>query len=170
MFSTTLLAETIPPIIIADGEKLLSLQTTVTLNAFSDFTCTSNWKKRDGALGLKANTGSGSCYANFTNISGIYHIILTVQTEFDGQPPYKISINNQPIKTDKYPLSSSLGCDCPLKQWETVCPDKIIDINLGSFTVNQGDKIEFWGDQVFPCGDKHGAYAKWHRMTFTPAQ
>ncbi len=85
----------------------------VTLSAFSDFNCTSNWTNRDGALGLEAGSGSGTCQTEFPGVSGRYRITITIQTEFDGQPYYSLSINNQEISSGQYPLSSSLGCDRP---------------------------------------------------------
>lgn len=156
---------TMPPV-LAPREPA----TRVSLSAFNDFSCTANWGNRDGALGLIAYTGAGSCEAVFPGVSSTYTIILTVQTEFDGQPPYRVSINGQTVAQGTYPLSSSLGCNCPLDQWHTVCPDKNVDINLGNVRIQKGDIITFWGDQVYPCGHEHGAYAKWHSITFIPVE
>ncbi|MCB2218235.1 hypothetical protein [Desulfofustis glycolicus] len=140
----------------------------ISLNAFQSFSCTSNWSNRDGALGLTAHTGSGTCFTTFPGKSGSYQITLIAQTEFDGRSPYQISINDQVVSAGSYPLSSSLYCDCPLDQWYIVCPDRNVTIDAGIHAIKTGDKISFWGDQVYPCGD-HGSYAKWHGMTFTPA-
>lgn len=139
----------------------------ISLNAFNNFSCTGNWSNRDGALGLTAHTGSGTCFSTFPGKSGTYRITLIAQTEFDGRSPYQISINDQVVSSGSYPLSSPLYCDCPLDQWYVVCPDRNVTLDAGIHAIATGDKISFWGDQVYPCGD-HGSYAKWHGMTFTP--
>jgi len=148
----------------------------VSLDAFNDFLynggCDSLWEERDGAVGIKAYANAwGTCSSTFSGVDHeyTYTIVLTVQTEFDGQSPYEVYINDTLIKSDVFPLSSSLGCDCPLDDWRTVCPDKDVDINLGDFTLKKGDVITFRGLDVYPCGE-HGSYAKWHGMTFTPVQ
>lgn len=139
----------------------------ITLDAFDDFSCSGNWTDRDGALGLKAYSGSGSCSASFPGPPGRYRISVKVQTEYDGRSPYRVSINGQTIKEGEYSLSSSLHCDCPHDDWRSVCPDRSATIDCGTHSLNTGDNIGFWGDDVYPCGDDHGAYAKWHYMTFT---
>ena len=141
--------------------------TEVYLGASSDFSCTSNWENRDGAWGLAPHSGSGSCSASCPGTSGTYAVTLTIQTEFDGKSPYKVTINEQSIKSGTYPLSSSLACDCPLDSWRSKCPDKQVDVNCGTHTINNGDTIGFWGEDVYPCGE-HGSYAKWHGISFTP--
>ena len=165
---------TMPPILAATYEAPVP-PVPVNLSAFNDFKnkggCTSNWGNRDGALGLDAHTGDGTCEAIFTGIerAHTYNIVLTVQAEFDGRSPYRVSINGQVIKEGRFPFStSSLKCDCK-PVWMTKCPDKNFDINLGDFTVKKGDTIEFWGDEDYGCGS-HGAYAKWHGISFTPVQ
>jgi len=140
---------------------------TVSLSAFSDFSCTSNWTNRDGALGLSAGSGSGTCTTTFSGESGTYNLSLIVQTEFDGRSPYQVSINGNVVSSGTYPLSSPLGCDCPLDNWMTVCPDQIVTLNGGVHQINKGDTITFYGEETYPCGS-HGAYAKWHGMNFTP--
>lgn len=130
------------------------------LDAYS-FNCTSNWTNRDGPLGLAPYSGSGSCTKAFSGPPGNYKLVLSAGLEFDGKSPYRVSINGQTIKQGEYPLSSPLGCACPLDQWRSVCPDRSSNINLGTHTLNTGDVIEFWGDDVYPCGE-HGAYAKWY--------
>lgn len=143
-----------------------SAGTKIYLDAFKDFSCSGNWADRDGALGLKPFSGSGSCSAVFPGKAGTYRIHAKIQTEFDGQSPYSISINDQVIKQGEYPLSSSLFCDCPKDDWRSICPDKNVTIDCGTHTLAPGDAVEFWGDDVYPCGD-HGSYAKWHGITFT---
>lgn len=140
----------------------------VTLGAFKDFSCTSNWTNRDSALGLKAYSGSGTCKARFPGVSGKYRMTVTVQTEFDGRPFYNVSINGAVVNSGTYPVSSSLGCDCP-KDWRTVCPDIDVDFDGGIQQVNTGDVIQFYGKEQFACSG-NGAYAKWHRIAFTPVQ
>lgn len=166
---------TIPPILAATYDPPIPPvpPAPAYLDAFKDFTCESNWMSRDGALGLAPYSGDGSCEAIFPNGSGTYNIVLTIQAEFDGRPPYKVSINGQVIKSGVYPLSSSLGCNCPQDSWHTVCPNKKVDIDLGNFELKPGDKIVFWGDDVYPCPPidpehPHGAYAEWLGMMFTP--
>ncbi|NOY17147.1 MAG: hypothetical protein GXP23_09500 [Gammaproteobacteria bacterium] len=143
-----------------------AVATAVTLGAFKDFSCTSNWTNRDGALGLKAYSGSGTCQAKFPGVSGKYRLTLTVQTEFDGRPPYSVSINGVVVKSGTYPVSSSLGCSCP-KDWRSVCPDIDVDFDAGIHQVNTGDVIQFYGKEQFACSG-NGAYAKWHRIVFIP--
>ena len=130
------------------------------LDAF-DFKCSGNWEDRDGALGLAAYSGSGSCQESFPGEAGTYQLVLKAQTEYDGESPYKVSINGTQVAGGEFPLSSSQGCDCPHDNWREECPDRNEDINLGTFDLNPGDIIEFWGDDVYPCGS-HGSYAKWH--------
>lgn len=137
------------------------------LDAFDDFSCSSNWANRDGARGLKAHSGSGSCSASFPGKPGKYRITVRIQTEFDGKSPYKVSVNGQTIHSGNYPLSSSLYCDCPKDDWRKVCPDKNVTIDCGTVALNTGDKIGFWGQDHYPCGGNNGSYAKWHGMTFT---
>lgn len=141
----------------------------VTLSAFSDFNCTGNWTNRDGALGLEAGSGSGTCQTEFSGVTGSYRITITIQTEFDGKPYYSLSLNNQEISSGQYPLSSSLACDCPKDNWWNVCPDKNEEIDAGVHTVSTGDIIKFYGEEQWEC-EGHGAYAKWHKISFVPAQ
>jgi len=143
----------------ADSIATTSTDDDIWLNAFS-FDCTSNWTNRDGVRGLTAYSGSGSCSINFPGESGTYKLTLYAVTEFDGQSPYQVSIDGTIIAEGTYPLSSPLGCDCPLDSWSSVCPDTDQTIDLGTHTIDDGDTIEFWGDDVYPCGE-HGAYAKW---------
>lgn len=130
------------------------------LDAYT-FNCSSNWTNRDGPLGLAPYSGSGECTKSFSGPPGDYQLVLSTVIEFDGKSPYRVSINGQTIKEGEYPLSSPLGCACPLDQWRTVCPDRGYNINLGTHTLNTGDSIGFWGDDVYPCGE-HGSYAKWY--------
>jgi hypothetical protein len=129
------------------------------LDAF-DWRCSSNWGNRDGALGIEAYTGSGTCQQAFPGAPGTYQLVLKAVTEFDGESPYKFSINGTQVANGEYPLSSPLGCDCPKENWREVCPDRDRDIDLGTFTLNTGDVLEFWGQDVYPCGG-HGSYTKW---------
>ncbi len=136
----------------------------IRLNAFSDFNCSSNWTNRDGALGLKAHTGSGTCRASFPGISGRYRVQIKVQAERDGAPPYSFSINGVIVKSGHYPYATGqLACGCSYEK----CPDRNKMMDVGTFQINQGDIVELWADQVYPCGHDHGAYAKWHEMIFT---
>ena len=130
------------------------------LDAF-EFNCESNWGERDAALGIQAYQGSGSCTMNFPGESGTYRLILKAVTEYDGRSPYKLYINGTQVAAGEYPLSSDLGCDCPLENWREVCPDLNSDIDLGTHTINSGDTLKFWADDVYPCGS-HGAFAKWY--------
>jgi hypothetical protein len=134
------------------------------LDAFSDWNCGGNWTERDGALGLVVYSGNDSCSTSFPGESGTYQLVLDAQTEFDGQSQYRVSINGQMVAEGYYPWSSSLKCDCPIDDWRSVCPDQDTDIGLGTYNLNYGDVIEFWGADDYPCG-AHGSYAKWHGIT-----
>ncbi len=150
--------------VVTTGDAPSSRASEVRLNAFSDFNCSSNWTDRDGALGLKAHTGSGTCRAPFPGISGRYRVQIKVQAERDGAPPYSFSINGVIVKSGHYPYATGqLACGCSYEK----CPDRNKFMDIGTFQINQGDIVELWADQVFPCGHDHGAYAKWHEMIFT---
>ncbi|MBT8354800.1 MAG: hypothetical protein KJO60_09770, partial [Desulfofustis sp.] len=92
------------------------------LDAF-DFDCTSNWSGRDAALALEAYQGSGTCTETFPGEAGEYQLVLKALTEYDGNSPYKLFINGTEVASGEYPLSNSLGCDCPDDKWRDVCPD-----------------------------------------------
>lgn len=144
--------------------------TVVSLGAFQKFSCTSNWTTRDGALGLEAHTGSGTCDATFPGVSGPYRITITVQTEYDGRPFYSMAINGKVVTSGRYPTSSSLGCSCrDLGDFRKFCPDKNMDLDGGIQQIKTGDIIRFYGAEHFGC-DGHGAYAKWHKIVLTPVQ
>lgn len=113
----------------AAPEVVTAIPEAVTLSAFSDFDCTGNWTNRDGALGLEAGSGSGTCQTEFSGVTGSYRITITIQTEFDGKPYYSLSLNNQEISSGHYSLSSSLACDCPKDNWWNVCPDQNVEID-----------------------------------------
>lgn len=147
------------------GETETSTSTSDVWMDAHDFNCSGNWTDRDGQLGLEAYSGSGECSMTFPGTSGTYHVILYAVAEYDGESPYRVSINETTIEEGTYPLSSPLGCDCPIEEWRTVCPDKTETIDLGWRTINEGDTIGFWGDDVYPCGS-HGAYAKWEGIKF----
>ena len=142
--------------------------TKVRLDAFGDFNCTGNWGNRDGGLGLKAGSGSGSCRAKFPGGTGDYNVILMAQLEFDGAPKFKIMVDGKVIAAGEYPMSKGkLICDCP--NWRTNCPDRVIPIDAGTHPIKNGSTIEFYGEEVYPCGSgSHGAYAKWREIVFTP--
>lgn len=139
---------------------------TVVLSAFSDFSCTSNWTVRDGAWGLKARTGSGSCQASFSGESGTYNIVITVQTEFDGESPYALYINDAGAASGRYPLASGCEGECEPDDWHSQCPDRKKNLSAGTHNISKGDIIKFYGEEDWNCDD-HGAYAKWHKITFT---
>jgi len=130
------------------------------------FNCTPNWTNRDGAWGLRAYSGSGTCSMPFPGETGTYELTLHAVLEFDGHSPYRVSINGATIKQGVYPLATPMGCDCPLDEWWIVCPDKDSYIGLGTHTIVTGDTIEFYGAEDFPCGD-HGSYAKWQGIRAT---
>ena len=141
--------------------------TKLRLDAFQHFQCTENWTNRDGGLGLKAGSGEGVCTASFPGYSGRYRVILMAQLEFDGSPKYNISINGSSIAAGEFPPSKGkVICDCP--NWRTNCPDRVVPIDAGRHEINRGDVIEFRGQEVYPCGEGHGAYAKWRELVFTP--
>ena len=133
------------------------------LSATSDFACSSNWSYRDGAMALDAYTGNGTCKASFPGETGTYKIVLNAQLERDGQPSYIISVDGVDVNGGRYPLSAPRGCNCSYQD----CPDKNYDIGAGTHTISNGSTIGFYGTEDFPCGSGHGAYAKWHGMTFT---
>ncbi|CAK8720099.1 hypothetical protein KKHLCK_09285 [Candidatus Electrothrix laxa] len=149
-----------------DSSSTTSSSSTVELSAFSDFSCTSNWSDRDGALGLTANSGSGTCQAAFPGESGTYSIIITVQIEFDGNSPYALYINDNGVASGSYPLASGCENDCHPDDWRTQCPDQNENIDAGTHSISTGDIIKFYGEEDWNC-DEHGAYAKWHKITFT---
>ena len=139
---------------------------TVRLDAFRHFSCSSGWTNRDGGLGLRAGSGSGVCSAVFPGPSGRYRVELMAQLEFDGNPNFKISLERSPIAAGSYPMSKGeLICDCP--NWRVNCPDRVVPIDAGVHEIRQGALIEFFGEEVYPCGGSHGAYAKWREMVFT---
>jgi hypothetical protein len=160
--------QTTPDKVTAE-EPAEPLPATVTLSAFSDFSCTDAWTGRDGALGLAANSGSGTCQTAFQGVSSKYRVRITVQTEFDGRPYYVLSVNGSTIDSGRYPLSSELACDCPLDDWRSVCPDKKVEIDAGEHHISKGDIIKFYGQEDWECTD-HGAYAKWHEISFEPVK
>lgn len=133
------------------------------LSATSDFACSSNWSYRDGAMALDAYTGNGTCKATFPGKSGTYQIVLHAQLERDGQPSYIVSVDGADVSGGRYPLSDPRGCNCSYED----CPDKNYNIGAGTHTISNGSTIGFYGTEDFPCGSGHGAYAKWHGMTFT---
>jgi len=143
----------------APAEASVSTSNNIWLNAW-DFNCGSNWSDRDGAVGLNPYSGPGSCSISFPGAAGTYNLTLTAVNEFDGKSPYRVSINGVTIGEGEYDLSSPLGCECPLDNWRQECPDRTQYIGLGRHNLKPGDVIEFWGDDVYPCGE-HGAYAKW---------
>lgn len=145
-----------------------SSNTQVVLGAFNDFQCTSGWTTRDGALGLRAGAHNGTCNANFPGGAGKYQVSLTIQTEFDGSPVYRVMLNGATIKAGTYPTSTpSLVCGCA--DWRQNCPDKNVVIDVGVFDLKPGDVISFYGQEVYPCGaGGNGAYAKWHNIILTP--
>lgn len=138
---------------------------TVVLNAFSDFSCTGNWSNRDGALGLNARTGSGSCQASFPGESGDYRVTITVQIEFDGNSSYALYINDAGAASGQYPLAPGCEGDCHPNDWRSQCPDRKHNLDAGTHHISTGDTIKFYGEEVWNC-DEHGAYAKWHKITF----
>ncbi|WPD24219.1 MAG: hypothetical protein Q3M24_11250 [Candidatus Electrothrix aestuarii] len=139
---------------------------TVVLNASSDFSCTSNWTTRDGAWGLKARTNRGSCQTSFPGESGNYRVVITVQTEFDGNSPYVLYINGNTAASGTYPLAPGCEGDCHPDNWRSQCPDRKRDLSAGTHSISKGETIKFYGEEDWNC-DEHGAYAKWHKITFT---
>ena len=140
--------------------------TTVVLDAFSDFSCSSGWTNRDGALGLSPHSGSGTCQATFPGASDNYRVTITVQTEFDGTSPYALYINDAGAASGRYPLAPGCENDCHPDDWRSQCPDRKHNIDAGSHSISTGDIIKFYGEEDWNCDD-HGAYAKWHEITFT---
>ncbi len=143
----------------AAGTATVVTSNNIFLSAW-DFNCGGNWTTRDNAVGLNPYSGPGSCSISFPGQAGTYNMTLSAVNEFDGKSLYRVSINGVTIGEGEYDLSSSLGCDCPLDNWREVCPDRTQYIALGTHNLKPGDVIEFWGDDVYPCGE-HGAYAKW---------
>lgn len=153
----------------SDSEAIIAnpVNATINLNAFTDFRCGSNWTLRDNGMGLVAGTGGGACNASFSGGRGNYRVTLRAQTEYDGAPRYRISINGNIISSGAFPYSKGgLICNCP--DWQKNCPDKVVDIDAGTHPIKPGDVIEYFGEEVYPCGKSHGAYAKWRGMVLTP--
>lgn len=139
----------------------------VRLSAFKNFQCSSNWGVRDGGWGLKAGTKSGVCTAIFPGATADYRMVLMAQLEFDGGPKFSISVDDAVVFSGAYPPSKGkVICDCP--NWRVNCPDRIVPIDAGVHRVETGSKIEFYAEEVYPCGGDHGAYAKWHEIVLTP--
>lgn len=147
-----------------DAESTVAANTnSITPNIWlsaSDFNCNDNWTERDGAIGLKAYSGPGTCTISFPGEEGTYNLTLSAIAEYDGKSLYRVSINGVIIGEGEYDLSSPLGCECPTDNWRQECPDRTQYIGFGKHNLKPGDVIEFWGDDVYPCGE-HGAYAKW---------
>jgi hypothetical protein len=140
----------------------------VRLGAFNEFKCTSNWTNRDGGLGLKVGSGSGTCEARFHGESGVYQVELQAQTEREGQSPYRISINGNQVSSGKFPFSQGeLNCNCYRQPWQVYCPDVVMNLDTGTHQINNGDIIGYYGEEEYLCG-KHGAYSKWRGMLFKP--
>jgi hypothetical protein len=135
------------------------------MDAFSDFSCSSSWTNRDGARGLKAGSGSGTCKGSFPGPSGTYSIQLKVQAECDGASKYEVSLDGSTINSGRFPYANG-GLQCSLSHKE--CPDRNKTISIGTVRINQGASIGFGGWENYGCGE-HGAYAKWHEMSFRPA-
>jgi len=151
---------------VAEAQSSQEL-TTVRLDAFRHFNCSSAWTTRDGGWGLRAGSGSGVCSTAFPGLSGRYRVALMAQLEFDGNPKFKISVDGATIAAGSYPMSKGeLICDCP--DWRINCPDRIVPIDAGVHEIKQGAAIEFYAEEVYPCGGSHGAYAKWRELVFTP--
>jgi hypothetical protein len=92
-------------------------------------------------------------------------MVLQVQAERDGAPGYRASLNGTVLREGNYPYAcGKLMCNTSYDK----CPDSNKDINLGTHTVKKGDQVSFYGKETYPCGSEHGAYAKWHKITFTP--
>ncbi len=149
-----------------DSATATTTSSTVELGAFSDFSCSSGWTNRDGALGLSPHSGSGTCQATFPGASGNYRITITVQTEFDGTSPYALYINDAGAASGRYPLAPGCENDCHPDDWHSQCPDRNQNLDAGSHSISTGDIIKFYGEEDWNCDD-HGAYAKWHKITFT---
>ena len=143
-----------------------SSSSTVVLEAFSDFSCSNGWTNRDGALGLSPHSGSGSCQATFPGASGNYRVTITVQTEFDGTSPYALYINDAGAASGRYPLAPGCENNCHPDNWRSQCPDRNRNLDAGTHSISTGDIIKFYGEEDWNCDD-HGAYAKWHKITFT---
>ncbi|MEA1889643.1 MAG: hypothetical protein U9N50_07695 [Pseudomonadota bacterium] len=153
---------------VGDDSNQPLTATTVNLDAFNDFQCTSNWTNRDGGLGLTVGSGSGTCKTSFPGKSGIYQIELLAQTEREGQSPYRISINGNEVSSGKFPFSQGeLICKCYKQPWAVYCPDVVMKLNAGTHQINYGDIIEYYGEEEYLCG-AHGAYSKWRGMVFNP--
>ncbi|MCI5166758.1 MAG: hypothetical protein D3903_11850 [Candidatus Electrothrix sp. GM3_4] len=162
---TEIVATNEPAAATATSAATATPSTTVELSAFSDFSCTSNWSTRDGAWGLNANTNSGSCQAAFPGVSGTYSITITAQIEFDGNSSYALYINDNGAASGRYPLAPGCENDCHPDDWHSQCPDQKKNLNAGTHSISTGDVIKFYGEEDWNCGE-HGAYAKWHKITF----
>ena len=142
----------------------------VKLDAFKDFNCSSNWKNRDGGLGLAVGSGSGTCRASFPGEAGAYRIQLLAQTEREGQSPYIISINGKAVASGKFPFSQGkVNCNCEGDPWQLYCPDVVMPLDAGVHQLKPGDTIQYYGEEEYLCG-KHGAYSKWKGMEFHPVR
>lgn len=153
---------------VAQAETQRELQT-IRLSAFRDFNCSSEWTERDGGWGLRAGSGSGTCTVSFPGGSGSYRVTLMAQLEFDGNPNFRIEVDDTLIAAGSYPMSmGELICDCP--NWRVNCPDRIVPIDAGVHDIREGASILFAAAEVYPCGGRHGAYAKWHELVFSPQE
>lgn len=144
----------------SSGNAPAPAKTTIRLDAFSDFSCSSSWTNRNGARGLKAGSGSGTCKASFPGASGTYSVEIKVQAECDGSSRYRVSLDGSTVASGRFPYANgNLQCG--------ECPDRNRTITIGTFQVNNGASIALGGWEDYGC-DKHGAYAKWHEMIFKP--
>ena len=120
-------------------------------------------------LGAQGRIRLGYLQAAFPGLTGRYRVALMAQLEFDGNPNFKISVDGATIAAGSYPMSKGeLMCSCP--NWRVNCPDRIVPIDAGVHEIKQGAAIEFFGQEVYPCGGSHGAYAKWRELVFTPGE
>jgi hypothetical protein len=128
------------------------------------------WQKRSAAgkatWGIRGSgeSESGKMWFNsFPGSSGEYSVKFGVVLEGDGRSEFKIFVDDNVLKSGKFPLAcSQLECSIDKRR----CPPKAVYLSLGHYNIPQGSKIVVWGKSVYPCGPKHGAYCRWFELRF----
>jgi hypothetical protein len=125
------------------------------------------WEKRYDAgknsWGIEGNhrvTSGDMWFAGFPGSDGTYRVTFGVVLEEDGQPKYKVTAGGQTLGQGEYPWPN--GDACAGKG------TKASVIDFGEHDINQGDKINVWGESTYECSPEHGAYTRWYELRFTP--
>lgn len=97
---------------------------------------------------------------SFPGASGTYKVELGAVLESDGDSPYRLSVGGVLKREGNYPFADGyLECDGSTY--------KEVYLDLGNHAIQQGDKIEYWAQSVYPCGSSHGQYSRFFMIRFT---